>query len=107
MAVVFIGVILFPRRNKARAAAVDAERRERMQPGSEVMTTSGLYGTVVSVNPEGTAVVSIAQGVEVKWALAALREVAELPDQYRGVAPTDSDGGERAVAPDESGQKHS
>jgi preprotein translocase subunit YajC len=59
-----------------------------MQPvpvttGSEVMTTSGLYGTVVSVNPDGTVLLSIAPGVEVRWTIAALREVDELPAQYR------------------------
>jgi hypothetical protein len=48
------------------------------------MTTSGLYGTVVSVNSDGSVLLSIAPGVEVRWTLAALREVGELPDQYRG-----------------------
>ena len=51
--------------------------------GSEVMTTSGLYGTVVAVGEDDTVTLSIAPGVEVKWAFAALRDVASLPAQYR------------------------
>jgi preprotein translocase subunit YajC len=103
IAALFVGMVAFTRRNKQRAAAADALRQQRMQAGSEVMTTSGLYGTVVSVNPDGTALLSIAAGVEVKWAIAALREVSELPDQYRTVATADSDGTDSAGARDESG----
>ena len=39
------------------------------------MTTSGLYGTVVARNDDETVTLSIAPGVEVKWAFAALRDV--------------------------------
>jgi preprotein translocase subunit YajC len=79
----FVGVVLFSRRNRRRVAEADAARRDRIRAGSAVMTTSGLYGTVVSVNPDGTVLLSVARGVEVKWAMAALRDVSELPDQYR------------------------
>ena len=48
------------------------------------MTTSGLYGTVVSVDHEDDSVrLAIAPGVEVKWTIAALRSVTELPPKYR------------------------
>lgn len=84
----FIGLILFNRRNRERSARADATRRATLRPGSEVMTTSGLYATVVSVDTvTDTTMLSIAPGVEVKWAIAALRQVEELPSQYRpGVA---------------------
>jgi preprotein translocase subunit YajC len=84
LALVFLGVLMLSRRNRRRAAAADAARRERIMPGAEVMTTSGLYGTVVANNGDGTVLLSIAPGVEVKWSLAALREPAELPETYRG-----------------------
>jgi preprotein translocase subunit YajC len=83
LALLLVVMIMFSRRNKLRMAAADAQRRERITTGTDVMTTSGLYGTVVSVNPDGTALLSIAPGVEVRWSIAALREVSELPDQYR------------------------
>ncbi len=58
-------------------------RAERIGVGTEVMTTSGLYGTVVGRHDDGTVTLSIAPGVEVKWALAALRDAASVPTQYR------------------------
>jgi preprotein translocase subunit YajC len=84
LAAVFVGLFLVNRRNRQRAASADAARREKIRPGSEVMTTSGLYGTVVSMNADDTVLLSIAPEVEVRWALAALREMTELPDRYRG-----------------------
>ena len=84
-------------RTRRRAAAAEADRASRIGVGSEVMTTSGLYGTVVRRDEDGTVQLAIAPGVEVKWALAALREAAELPAQYRrGMVDAGSDGtGER------------
>lgn len=84
LAALLVAMTLFSRRNKQRAALADSRRRERITTGTDVMTTSGLYATVVSVNPDGSVLLSIAPGVEVRWSLAALREVGELPDQYRG-----------------------
>jgi preprotein translocase subunit YajC len=93
LAVLFVGLIMFNRRNKQRAAAADLARRQGMHPGTQVMTTSGLYGTVISVNQmDGTALLSIAPGVEVKWTVTALREVAELPPQYRDAVESGSAG---------------
>ena len=83
LAALLVAMMVFSRRNKQRIAAADALRRERITTGTDVMTTSGLYGTVVSVNSDGTVLLSIAPGVEVRWTLAALREVDELPEQYR------------------------
>ena len=83
LAALFVAMMLFSRRNKQRMAEADARRREQITTGTDVMTTSGLYGTVVSVNDDGTVLLSIAPGVEVRWTIAALREVSELPEQYR------------------------
>lgn len=84
LTVLLVGMLLVSRRNKQRMAQADDRRRERITTGTDVMTTSGLYGTVVSVNADGTALLSIAPGVEVRWSVAALRELDELPQQYRG-----------------------
>jgi preprotein translocase subunit YajC len=76
-------VVLGQRRRRAQLAQ-DASRISQISFGDDVMTTSGLYGTVVGRNDEeGTAQLAIAPGVEVKWALAALRDAKSLPDQYR------------------------
>jgi preprotein translocase subunit YajC len=81
--VVIIGLLGFSARARRRQAQAQQDRAERIGVGSEVMTTSGLYGTVVARNDDETVVLAIAPGVEVKWALAALRDVESLPAQYR------------------------
>lgn len=83
LTVLLIGMMLVSRRNKQRVADADSRRRERITTGTDVMTTSGLYGTVVSVNDDGTVLLAVAPGVEVRWSVAALRELDELPQQYR------------------------
>ena len=83
LTVLLVGMLLVSRRNKQRMAQADDRRREQITTGTDVMTTSGLYGTVVTVNSDGTVLLSIAPGVEVRWSVAALRELDELPQQYR------------------------
>ncbi|SDJ16089.1 preprotein translocase subunit YajC [Frankineae bacterium MT45] len=78
------GMFLITQRAKQRSAREQSTRRESIRLGSEVMTTSGLYGTVVSIDPDGdTVLLQVAPGVELKWAFAALRDIASLPAQYR------------------------
>jgi preprotein translocase subunit YajC len=80
---VVIGLLFFSARARRRQALAQSERAERIGVGAEVMTTSGLYGTVVARNDDETVLLKIAPGVEVKWALAALRDIASLPVEYR------------------------
>ena len=70
-------------RNRRRMMAEEMIRVSRIDVGTEVMTTSGLYGTVVGRNDDGTVLLAIAPGVEVKWALAALRDAESLSETYR------------------------
>ena len=92
---IFVAVILalfaFTARARRRQAAAQAEISERIVVGTEVMTTSGLHGTVVAKDPDGTVALSIAPGVEVRWELAALRDVTALPDRYRRAAEAGQD----------------
>lgn len=77
------GFLLVSMRNRRRQVAEEAVRVSRIGVGTEVMTTSGLYGTVVARHDDGTVVLSIAPGVEVKWAAAALRDAESLAEAYR------------------------
>lgn len=82
--VLFVGLLAFSARNRRRQAADEIGRAERIRIGTEVMTTSGLYGTVTAKNEdEGTVRLSIAPGVEVTWAAAALRDAESLSGSYR------------------------
>ncbi len=92
--VVLGAMMLFTRRNRRRQAAEELVRVSRIGIGTEVMTTSGLYGTVVARHDDGTVTLAIARGVEVKWAAAALRDASALAPNYRqGLANTSADDG--------------
>ena len=82
LALLFVGMLAFANRNRRRAAIAESQRAQRIGVGTDVMTTSGLHGTVVGSNGDGTVTLSIARGVEVRWELAALRDVTELPSRY-------------------------
>ncbi len=85
LVIVVLGVLLaVSMRNQRRKAAAQAERAGSLAAGSQVMTTSGLYGTVTAQNGDGTVLLQIADGVVVRWAVAALRDADTLPDAYRG-----------------------
>jgi preprotein translocase subunit YajC len=94
--VLLFGLLMLSMRNRRRQAAAELVRAEQITFGTEVMTTSGLYGTVVAKNDDGTVELAIAPGVQVRWALAALRDASSLPQQYRqGIAGQDgTDGAE-------------
>jgi preprotein translocase subunit YajC len=80
---VLFALFVFGQRKRRQQLALETERISQIGFGDDVMTTSGLYGTVVGRNDDdGTAQLAIAPGVEVKWALAALRGAKSLPDQY-------------------------
>jgi preprotein translocase subunit YajC len=85
------GLLAFTVRNRRRQLAQEMVRISQIKFGDDVMTTSGLYGTVVGRNDDGTVQLAIAPGVEVKWALAALRDAKSLPDQYRKAIHDDDD----------------
>lgn len=109
LAVLVLGMLFFAQRNRQKAAAAEVQRRATIGVGTDVMTTAGLYGTVTAINElDDTVLLSIAPGVEVKFAFAALRDVASLPTQYRaGTSPyPEHEGGEAATAaptePDEA-----
>ena len=82
-AALLVALLLFTRRARQRAATQQAQMQDRITFGSQVMTTSGLYGTVVGLNGDETVQLSIAPGVEVKWARAALRDVQSPPNHPR------------------------
>lgn len=103
MLVAFGGLLLFSMRNRRRQMAEEMVRISQIAFGDEVMTTSGLYGTVVGRNEDGTVQLAIAPGVEVKWALAALRDAKSLPEQYRKPIHDDDDSG--IEPPDDGGTR--
>ena len=98
--VLLFGMLMLSMRNRRRQAAAELVRAEQIGFGTEVMTTSGLYGTVIAKNEDGTVQLAIAPGVEVRWALAALRDASSLPQQYRqGIGGAGQDGADGTDGP--------
>lgn len=88
---VVVGLIVFTARARRRQRDADSVRSESITVGTEVMTTSGLYGTVLARHDDDSVQLQIAPGVQVKWAFAALRDVSTLPQTYRPTDTEDSD----------------
>ena len=68
-----VPLILNTRRQKR--AIADAQRlQSSLTDGDRVVTTSGLYATVVNSTDESTVDLEIAPGVRTTWLRAAIRE---------------------------------
>jgi preprotein translocase subunit YajC len=76
IAVVFL--LVLPMRQRNRALQQARLLQDSLGVGTEVMTTSGLYGTVVGLG-EDTIELEISPGVTVRWAKAAVAEVKTAP----------------------------
>jgi preprotein translocase subunit YajC len=69
------------RRQQREVAAM----QQRLEPGQEVMTTSGLFATIVDVQSDAV-VLQVAEGVRTRWAKPAIARVlptatpTETPD---------------------------
>lgn len=103
MLAVLGGLVLYSVNRRRRQLAIELVQQAQLAPGSQVMTTSGLYGTVVERSDDGTVLLSIAPGVEVKWALAALRDVRSLPPRYNPTGLPDHPGDVERVDPNSPG----
>jgi preprotein translocase subunit YajC len=71
-----LAVLLFvlPARARKRVQAQAQAMQDSLTPGTPVMTTSGIHGTVAALG-EGTVDLEIAQGVVVTFARQAILEV--------------------------------
>jgi preprotein translocase subunit YajC len=89
-AVLLVGMYLLlirPQRVRARQMA---QVRSSLQPGMQVITTAGLYATVIEVGDDDTVRLEIAPGVQVRSASQAVGRVLEPPTD-----PTDPMGSDR------------
>lgn len=77
----FVVLIVLPQRARSRVALRAQQLQDRLTVGTEIMTTSGLYGRIVELG-ERTLDLEIAPGVVVRWARAAVGEV-------QGAEPTE------------------
>lgn len=74
LAVAFVVLIVLPMRNRNRQLQATRALQAGLTVGTEVMTTSGLYGRIVGL-ADDTVELEISPGVTVRWARAAMAEV--------------------------------
>jgi preprotein translocase subunit YajC len=82
----YVALILPQSRRRKQAAAL----QRAVEPGSQVMLTSGLFATVVEIDDD-TVTVQAAPGVELRYAKAAVLRVLPDPTEIDDPA-TDHDG---------------
>lgn len=81
--VVFYLLIMRPARNRQRK---QAEMMSALAPGTQVMTTAGVYGTLVSIDDED-AEIEIAPGVVIRVVKAAIGKVVEAEQAPSEASP--------------------
>lgn len=87
--------ILLNSRRQRRQVQQMQKLQQSLSPGDEVMTTSGLRATVLSVDAEDTVDLEIAPGVSTTWVRAAIREkVNPVVDAAEHVEVDDVEGRE-------------
>jgi preprotein translocase subunit YajC len=70
-----LGVMMyFMSRRQRRAQEQQVALQNSLTIGDRVMTTSGLYGTVVDTSDDASISIEIAPGIETEWLRAAVRE---------------------------------
>ena len=88
IAVVFLLVLPMRQRNRAMQRA--QQLQSSLVPGTEVMTTSGLFGTVAAVGDD-TVDLEISPGVTVRWAKAAIAEIKTAAAVEPGATAADAE----------------
>ncbi len=93
LAVVIVAFIAFQFYSSKRRKKQADERASAMVPGVEVMTTAGIYGTLVSMDlEENVAMVQIAPKVIIKLHSQAVRSAVPAPVADEPVEDAPADG---------------
>jgi preprotein translocase subunit YajC len=91
--VLFAVPLFMGTRKQKRAVAQQQQMQSSLSYGDRVMTTSGLYGTVVSTT-DASIDIEIAPGIVTSWLRAAVREkvadsTVEMPDDEADIYEDD------------------
>lgn len=81
--VVFYLLIMRPARNRQKK---QQQMMSALQPGARIMTTAGMFGTVVEIDDDNASI-EIAPGVTIRVVKAAIGRVLEDPESPELEAP--------------------
>jgi preprotein translocase subunit YajC len=85
-------LMTFMSRKQKRTAQAQQDLQGSLSFGDRVMTTSGLYGTVVNADDDATIDIEVAPGMTTTWLRAAVREKVDLtPDEGPEVEQIDDE----------------
>ncbi|NUR82568.1 MAG: preprotein translocase subunit YajC [Nonomuraea sp.] len=77
LVVVFYFLLIRPQRKKQQEAV---QMQNSLAPGARVMTTTGLFATVVAVDNEDV-ILEVSPGIETRWVKAAIGRVVTPGDE--------------------------
>jgi preprotein translocase subunit YajC len=101
----FIAALALPlflsTRRQKRAIAEAQRLQSSLVDGDRVVTTSGLYGTVVASTDSTTVDLEIAPGVRTRWLRAAIREKVGPDGQGAAAASTPLPSADEAARTDQ------
>ncbi|MGZ8567488.1 MAG: preprotein translocase subunit YajC [Actinomycetota bacterium] len=89
-----LGVLFFMMRNQKRKVAQQQALQRSADVGDEILTTSGVFGTIVEEDEEAdTVVVEIAPGTRIKMVRAGIarRVTEDEPEEYEEYAEDEPD----------------
>ena len=89
-----IGLLFFMMRNQRKRMAEQQSVQQAAQVGDEVLTSSGMFGTVVEIEEDDTIWVEIAPGTRVHMVRGGIARRIEDEDAY-----VDEDEGQDADQP--------
>ncbi|MFI7455146.1 preprotein translocase subunit YajC [Nonomuraea sp. NPDC049714] len=87
LVVVFYFLLIRPQRKRQQEAL---KMQNSLAPGARVMTTTGLFATVVAVENEDV-ILEVAPGIETRWVKAAIGRVVTPGDEPVDKVDSDTD----------------
>ncbi|MFD1931878.1 MULTISPECIES: preprotein translocase subunit YajC [Nonomuraea] len=101
LVVVFYFLLIRPQRKRQQEAV---QMQNSLAPGARVMTTTGLFATVVAVDNEDV-ILEVAPGVETRWVKAAVGRVLTptTDDKIAGTAVSETTAPETVETKDSDG----
>lgn len=89
-----LGLLFFLMRSQKKKLQAQQALQQQAEVGDEILTTSGIYGTIVETDDdEGTVVVEIAPGTQIKMVRAGIsRRLVDDEEEYEEYEPDEVDG---------------
>ncbi|GAA2852442.1 preprotein translocase subunit YajC [Streptosporangium fragile] len=103
MVVVFYFLLIRPQRKRQQE---QIQMQNSLTPGTRVMTTTGLFATVVAIDADDV-ILEIAPGVETRWVKAAIgRVVTPVADVEESAGENPKTAGDAVETSEQQGDDH-